>query len=147
MIKVVAQNRRARFDYEVLETVEAGVLLTGQEVKSCRAGQVNLLGSYVSLRADAPIIKAMKISPYAYASGLEGYDPGHDRTLLLSRVQIERLRSSSEERGMAIIPLEVRAGKFIKVLLGLARGRKRLDKRARIKERETGRRLREGRDI
>lgn len=142
-MKTVAGNRRARFDYEITDTVEAGIVLSGQEVKSCRKGQVSLAGSYVSFASGKPVIKAMKISPYAYASGLEGYDPGHDRELLLKKNEIEKVRSASSEKGMTVVPLEVRAGRFIKVLIGIGRGRKRLDKRQRIKEREIGRRVRE----
>ncbi len=147
MKKVVAQNRRARFDYEILDTVEAGIVLSGQEVKSCRLGQVSLLGSYVSFVSGLPVLKAMKISKYAYASGLEGYDPGHDRLLLLKKHQIVKLQSASNEKGMSVVPLEVHAGKFIKVLIGIGRGRKRMDKRQHIKEREVGRKLRIGREI
>lgn len=146
MSKLVAQNRRARFDYEILDTVEAGIVLTGQEVKSCRLGQVSLLGSYVSFVSGVPILKAMKISKYAYASDLDGYDPGHDRALLLKKNQIVKLQTSSSEKGMSVVPLEIHAGDFIKVLIGIGRGRKRIDKRQRIKEREIGRRVREGKN-
>ena len=145
-MKKVAENRRARFDYEILDTVEAGIMLTGQEVKSCRLGQVSLTGSYLSFVSGVPVLKAMKISRYAYASGLDGYDPGHDRKLLLSKHQIEKIQSASSEKGMTVIPLEVLSGKFVKVVIGVGRGRKRLDKRQRIKEREVGRRVRERRE-
>jgi SsrA-binding protein len=147
--KVVAQNRRARFDYEILATVEAGIVLTGQEVKSCRLGQVNLAGAFISFRGPTPLIKGLKISPYKYAGPMPDYDPGHDRTLLLKKHDIEKLTRDSEEKGMTVVPLEVRAGKFIKVLIAVARGRKRIDKRQRIREREMGRRLREqdGRNV
>ena len=142
-MKVVAQNRRARFDYEIGETVEAGLILTGQEVKSCRLGQISLAGSYVSFFGGRPLLKQAKISPYKYAGHLPDYDPGHDRELLLSKPQAEKLQSKQEEKGVSLIPLEVRAGKFIKVLIGIAKGRKTIDKRQRIKERETARRIRE----
>lgn len=145
-MKKVADNRRARFDYEIIDTVEAGVMLSGQEVKSCRLGQVSLTGSYVSFASSVPVIKAMKISKYAYASGLDGYDPGQDRKLLLSKTQIGKIQAASSEKGMTVIPLEVLAGKFVKVLIGIGRGRKRLDKRQRIKEREVGRRVRQGKE-
>jgi SsrA-binding protein len=146
LVKTVAQNRRAKFDYEIIDTVEAGVILTGQEAKSARMGQVNLLGSYVSFLGGKPMIKHMKISPYKYAGVLPDYDPGHDRELLLSKHQLQKLEAQQMERGIAIIPLEVHAGKFIKVLLGVGKGRKRLDKRERIKEREVGRRMRQGKE-
>ncbi len=146
-MKVIAANRRAKFDFEIVDTVEAGIMLSGQEVKACRAGQVNIAGSYVSFLGGKPILKQAKIAPYAYASGLEDYDPGRDRALLLSRTQIAKLQTVSAERGMSIVPLEVQSGKFIKVIIGVGKGRKQLDKRARIKEKEMGRRLREGREV
>jgi len=138
------QNRRAKFDYEITETVEAGLMLTGQEVKACRAGQVDMGGSYVSFASGKPMIKNLKIMPYKFASGLEGYEPGHDRQLLLSKKEIEKLQSTSAEKGVTVIPLEVRMGRHIKLLIGLGRGRKTHDKRNVIKERDVERRLRRG---
>ncbi len=146
-MKTVAQNRRAKFDYEILDTVEAGLVLTGQEVKSARSGQVSLLGSYVSFFGGKPMIKQMKISAYKYAGPMPDYDPGHDRELLLSKKQLGKLEAQQAEKGIAIVPLEVRAGKFVKILLGVGKGRKRLDKRQKIKEREMGRKMREGKEF
>lgn len=142
-MKVVAQNRRARFDYEIGETIEAGLMLTGQEAKSCRLGQISLAGSYVSFFGGRPLLKQAKISPYKYAGVLPDYDPAHDRELLLNKAQLEKLQGKQEQKGVSLIPLEVRAGKFIKVLIGIGTGRKKIDKRQRIKEREVGRRIRE----
>src|SRR3989339_1308702 len=133
-VKRVADNRRARYDYEILDTVEAGVVLTGPEAKSCRLGHVHLAGAYVSFLSGKPVLKNASIAPYAYASGVENYDPGHDRPLLLKTSEIRKLTSGAEEKGMTVVPLEVRAGKFIKVLLGLGRGKKKFDKRRKIKE-------------
>lgn len=146
VMKTVAQNRRARFDYDITDTVECGLVLTGQEVKSCRLGQVNLAGSYVSFFGGKATLKQAKISPYKYAGVLPDYDPGHDRLLLLKKNEAAKLEAVQSEKGVAIIPLEIRAGRFIKVLIGIGRGRKRLDKRQKIKEREMGRRLREGQE-
>lgn len=146
-MKTVAQNRRATFDYQILETVEAGIMLTGPEVKSCRMGQVSLLGSYVSFFGGKPILKQAKISPYTYSGPMPDYDPGHDRELLLRKNQAAKLEALQSEKGISIIPLEVRAGKFIKVLIGVGKGRKRLDKRQKIKDREMGRKMREGREV
>ncbi len=146
-MKTVAQNRKARFDYEILETVEAGLILTGQEVKSCRLGQVSLAGAYVSFLGGKPMIKHAKIAAYKFASGIEGYDPGRDRELLMRKSELARLVGASAEKGMTLIPLEIHAGKFIKVLIGLGRGRKRLDKRQVIKERDMDRRMRTGKDV
>ncbi len=142
-MKTVAQNRRARFDYEIVDTIEAGIVLTGQEVKSCRLGQINLAGSYVSFFGGKPLLKQAKISPYKYAGIQPDYEPGHDRALLMSKSQLEKLEALQSVKGTALIPLEVRAGKFIKVLIGVGKGRKRLDKRERIKEREMSRGIRE----
>ncbi|MDO8648586.1 MAG: SsrA-binding protein SmpB [Candidatus Peregrinibacteria bacterium] len=146
-MKVVAQNRRARFDYEILDTVEAGIILTGPEVKSCRMGHADLSGAYVSFTNGKPMVKHMKIAPYQYASPVANAEPDRDRQLLLKKGEWERLAAAANEKGISIIPLEVRAGKFIKLVLGAGRGRKRLDKRHRIREREIGRRLREGKDV
>lgn len=146
-MKAVATNRRARFDYEVLETITAGIMLTGQEAKSCRMGHVDLSGSYVSFHAGKPMIKHLKIMPYKFASGLDGYDPAHERVLLLKKSELEKLKAMSDQKGVSIIPLEVQAGKFIKLLLGIAKGRKTLDKRRTIKERDVERRMRQGREV
>jgi SsrA-binding protein len=145
-MKMVAQNRKARFDLEILDTVEAGIVLTGQEAKSCRQGHAALAGSYVSFLRGKVMLKKMKISPYAYAGQLKDYDPERDRVLLLAKTQIAKMQTAAGERGITVVPLEVHAGKFIKVLLGIGKGRKKLDKRQRIKERETSRRIREGRE-
>ncbi len=143
-MKVVAKNRRATYDYEIVDTLEAGIILTGQEVKSCRQGHVNLAGSYVSLLSGKPMLKNATISAYSYASGLDNYDPGQDRELLMKKQQAAKLESQLAEKGVSLIPLEVRAGKHIKVVLGLGKGRKRLDKRQRIKDRDMERKMKKG---
>lgn len=146
-MKTVAKNRRARHDYDITDTVEAGIVLSGQEVKACRASQINLAGAYVSLQSGRPVLKNATISPYSHASNLAEYDPGRERQLLLKKREVERLQSALDEQGVSLVPLEVRAGKHIKVLLGLGKGMKRLDKRQRIKDRDMKRRIREGRDV
>ncbi len=146
-MKVVAQNRRARFDYEILETVEAGIVLTGQEVKSCRAGHVNLSGAYVSFLGGRPTLKKAKIQKYRYAGDIGAYDPERDRPLLLKKREADRLLGKAQEKGITVLPLEVRASHHIKVLLGLGRGRKKHDKRERIKERDLQRRLKRGEEM
>lgn len=141
-MKVVAQNRRARFDFEILETLEAGLMLTGPEVKSCRMGHINLMGSYVSFREGKPVLKNATISPYRFAAHVP-HEEKRDRPLLLKTSEIRKILARSEEKGLTVVPLEIRAGKFIKVLLGVGRGRKRIDKRQRIREREVARKLRQ----
>jgi len=141
-MKKVADNRRARFDYDIAETIEAGVQLVGSEVKSCRAGQVSLAGAYVSFVSCKPVLKHMKISHYANARKDDQPAPDRDRELLLRKVELERIKSLQNQKGTSIIPLEVRAGKYIKVLLGIGRGRKRMDKRQKLKDRSVEKRLR-----
>ncbi len=144
-MKVVAQNRKARFDFEIIETLEAGIMLTGPEVKSCRAGHVHLAGSYVSFLGDVAQLKNAKISPYPPAADAD-HKELRDRVLLLNAREAAKMRRALEEKGISVVPLEVRVGKYIKVLLGLGRGRKKFDKRARIKDRETSRQVRERRN-
>src|SRR3989338_2301275 len=143
LMKVVARNQRARFDFDIGETIEAGIILTGQEVKSARAGHINLSGAYVSFFGGKAILKKAKIQQYTYASQLLGYDPERGRELLLKKSERDRLMSKAEEGGMTVFPLEVHAGKTVKVLLAVGKGRKKADKRQRIKEREIDRSLRE----
>lgn len=147
MTKVVAKNRRARYDYQITDTVEAGLQLSGQEAKSCRQGQVNLAGAYVSLHGGTPLLKSASIAPYKFASNLDSYNPNQDRRLLLKKIEIERIQAALDEKGVSVIPLEVRAGKYIKVLLGLGKGQKRIDKRQTKKEKDVKRRLKQGREI
>lgn len=143
-MKVVANNRKARFDYDILDTLEAGIVLTGQEVKSCRLGHCDLKGAYVSFTTDPPHIRQMTIRPYTHAGPLPDYHPSRARALLLSKKQRAALHAQSEEKGLTVIPLEVRAGRYVKVLLGVGRGRKRFDKRQTIRERDVQKRVRRG---
>jgi SsrA-binding protein len=145
-MKVVAQNKKARFDFEIIDTLEAGIVLSGQEVKSCRAGHIHLSGSYVSFRGGTPVLKNASIAPYRFATMSGEYDEKQDRELLIKKSELARLTAIEQEKGMAIIPLEVRAGRFIKLLIGIGRGRKKLDKRQRIRDREVERRVRRGDD-
>lgn len=142
-MKIVASNRRAKFDYDILDTVEAGVMLTGGEVKSCRAGQVDLRGSYVSFFSGKPVLRQAKIQPYRFAAHADAATD-RDRPLLLNKREAEKLAALSDQDGITLIPIEVRAGKFIKVLIAVAKGRKTIDKRRKIKEKEVTRRLRRG---
>lgn len=146
-MKIVAQNRRARFDYQIDDTILAGLILTGQEVKSCRMSHCDLAGSYVSFHGGKPVIKHLKIQPYVFASQLDGYDPGQDRFLLLNKSEIAKLEGASNQKGITVIPLEVQAGRTIKVLIGIAHGRKNIDKRQLIKERDVKKRLKKGEEI
>jgi SsrA-binding protein len=135
----IAVNRRARFDYHIEETFEAGLVLTGSEVKALRAGKANLKDSYGRLLHDEMWLLNAHISPYAPASQF-GHEPTRTRKLLLHRREIERLAGKVRERGFTLIPLRLyfKNGRA-KVELGLARGKKRYDKRATIRDREVKR--------
>lgn len=145
-MKIVAQNRRARFDYEIVETVEAGLILTGAEVKSCREGHISLAGAYVTVNKGKIKMRNVTIARYRYAAGSEKNEPDRERELLLNGVEINRLTSAVDQKGMTLVPLEVRAGKYIKIIIGLGRGKKKFDKRASIKKRDVERKLREGKE-
>jgi SsrA-binding protein len=105
-----------------------------------------LAGAYVSFLGGKPVLKQAKISVYKYAGPMPDYDPGRDRPLLMSKSQLSKLEAMTQEKGITVVPLEVRAGKFIKLLLGIGKGRKRLDKRQRIREREVEKRVRMGQE-
>ena len=139
--RTVATNRRARHEYEILETVEAGLVLRGTEVKSLRAGQVNFKDSYATMRNGEAWLVGCHISPYSHGSDAN-HDPERDRKLLLRRREITRLVGKTAERGLTLVPLRLyfRGGRA-KVELGLARGRKLHDKRAAIREREVRREM------
>jgi len=140
--KLVATHRKARFEYEILETVEAGIALVGPEVKSLRAGNASLADAYAVVRRDGVWLVGAHISPYAQASR-ENPDPRRERKLLLHRAEIDRLGGRVAERGLTLVPLQLyfRNGRA-KVELALARGRRRHDKRDAIREREEERMVR-----
>jgi SsrA-binding protein len=134
--RLVTENRKARHDYEILETFEAGMVLTGSEVKSLRAGRANLKDSYARIdRGEAFLLNA-HISPYAAASHF-GHEPERNRKLLLHRSEIDKLNGRIQERGLTVIPLKIyfKNGRA-KVLIGVGRGKKTYDKRESIKQRE-----------
>jgi len=137
--RLVAENRKARHDYEILETYEAGMVLTGSEVKSLRAGRANLKDSYARIDRGEAFLMNAHISPYAAASHF-GHEPERNRKLLLHREEIDKLVARIQERGLTVIPLKLyfKQGRA-KVLLGVGRGRKAYDKREAIKKREMDR--------
>jgi SsrA-binding protein len=139
--KLISENRRARHDYHFLERVEAGLVLTGSEVKSLRRGHAVLQRAYADSRDGELWLVGLHIPPYQEAS-IEPHDPDRDRKLLLHRRQIDQLASQVAERGLTLVPtrLYFRDGRA-KIELALARGKERRDKRRDIAERETKRRL------
>jgi len=137
----ITVNRRARHDFHIEETVEAGLVLTGSEVKALRDGKANLKDSYGRIHNDEAWLLNAHISPYGPASQF-GHEPTRTRKLLLHRREIERLAGKVKERGFTLIPLRLyfKNGR-VKVELGLARGKKLYDKRAAIRDREVKREL------
>ena len=143
---VLALNKRARYDYEVLETFSAGIVLSGAEVKSAKAGQVSLKGSYVVFHSSAHHIEAfvinVHISPYKYAAKKELYLPDAPRKLLLRRREINYLLGKREEKGLTLVPLKLYTERsLVKLEFAVARGKKRFDKRETEKRRDIKRRL------
>jgi SsrA-binding protein len=139
--RAIATNRRARFEYEVLERVEAGLVLVGPEVKSLRAGKASLGDAYAVVRRGEAWLLGCHISPYDPASR-DNPDPRRERKLLLHRREIQRLAGKLQERGLTLVPLKLyfKDGRA-KVELALVRGKRRYDKRQTIRERESQRDL------
>jgi SsrA-binding protein len=139
--RAIATNRRARFEYEVLERVEAGMALLGPEVKSLRAGKASLADAYALIRRGEVWLQNLHISPYDAASR-ENPDSKRERKLLLHRAEIARLDGKVKERGLTLIPLSLYfKGGRAKVELGLCRGKRAHDKRETIRKRESDREL------
>ena len=133
---MICKNKKAFFNYQVDETYEAGIVLTGTEVKSCRQGKANLKDGYAQINNGEVFLHVVHISPYSHA-GHSQHDPLRVRKLLLRRQEIKRLTGKIQERGYTCIPLHMyfRNGK-VKVEMGLARGKRLYDKREQIKERD-----------
>lgn len=140
-LKVLASNRKAYHDYTIDETYEAGVALTGTEIKSVRAGSLNLRDSYAQVRNGELWLMNVHVAPYEPASR-QNVDPYRDRKLLMHRKEILRLNSRVQEKGLTLIPLRVYLKKNrAKVELGLGRGKKQYDKRDAIAKRDSAREM------
>jgi SsrA-binding protein len=146
--RVVASNRRARHDYDILETIECGLVLQGSEVKSLRAGRVSLQDTYARVVDGELWLFGLHIPPYAQATGFGAHDPDRKRKLLLHRRQIDEWMGRTQQQSLTLVPLSVsfRDGRA-KVELALARGRRLYDKRHAIATRDAARdAAREARD-
>lgn len=140
-MKIVAQNRKAFHDYAVEETVEAGIVLTGTEVKSLRDGKANLKDSYVLIKDAEALLLNCHISPYTHGN-IMNHDPVRTRKLLLHKKEIARLQGKALQKGYSLIPLKIYfKGSHAKVEIGLARGKKTYEKRETIKKREADREI------
>lgn len=135
---IVASNRRARHDYEILDVVEAGMVLQGSEVKSLREGKAQIADAYAAVSGDEMYLYSLHIPPYSFAVGYGGHDPDRRRKLLLHREEIDRLGARVAQDRLTLVPLAVyfKEGRA-KVEIALARGRKAHDKRQAIAERDT----------
>ena len=140
-IKIICQNKKARHDYFIEDTMEAGLVLRGPEVKSCREGKANLVDSYVSVENEEAWLSNCHINPYSPATSFN-CAPLRKRKLLLHKKQIDYLIGKSQEEGLTLIPLKLyfKGGK-VKMELAVAKGKKTHDKRAAIKSREANREI------
>jgi SsrA-binding protein len=134
---------KARFNYEILETYEAGIELFGFEVKSIKKGQGNLEGSHVVIRGGEAFVVGMLVPPYQEKNTPKDYDPRRNRKLLLTKKEISELSHREEGKGLTIVPISVyNKGTLVKISVGVVRGKKKFDKRESIKKRETDRNIR-----
>lgn len=140
-IKIITENRKARHDYHILDEFEAGMVLSGTEVKSLRNGRANLKDAYGRFTGDELYIHQMHITPYAFAT-YDNHDPLRPRKLLLHRSELKRLYGKVREKGFSLVPLRVYfKGGRAKVVIALAKGKRLYDKREAIKDRENKREL------
>jgi len=140
--KVVSTNKKAFHDYTIESTIEAGVVLTGPEVKSLRAGRASMRDGYAAIERDEVWLYNVHISSYSHATNIPT-DPLRTRKLLLNRREIRKLTNKVKEKGFALIPIRIyfiKNGK-VKIELGLARGKKMYDKRASLKKKQTEREI------
>ena len=139
---MLAQNKKVYFDYEILEALEAGIELFGFEVKSVRAGNVHLEGSRVIVRGGEAFLVGATIPPYQAANTPKDYDAMRTRRLLLHKKELSYLAGKEHERGLTLVPIKLyNKGRQIKLEFGIARGQKKHDKRQKIKERESKRKI------
>ncbi len=137
--KTVARNPKARHDFHIMETWEAGIVLTGTEIKSVRAGKVNIKGAYGLVRGGEVWLDGMNISPYE-SGGYVNHEPLGQRKLLLKKREIRKMIGAVQQKGLTLVPLDVHlSGGYAKVSLGLARGKKEYDKRHDLKSKDADR--------
>ncbi len=141
-MKIVVQNKKARHDYAILETLEAGIALRGTEVKSLREGRANLRDCYAILQGGEVLLRGLHITPYSHTSD-RNLDPLRDRTLLINRAEIRKLVGKVNEKGMTLVALKIYFNDrgIAKVELGLGKGKKLHDKRDSIAERDARREM------
>ena len=141
-LKRLAENRYAKFQYEIIETIEAGIELLGTEVKSIRNGNVNLRDGYCSFRDGEILLLNIHISPHKNVGSFFNHDPLRNRKLLLHKQEIIKLKSNTEKKGLTIIPLSIYLkGSWIKLTIGIGKGKKLHDKRQVDKQKDIQREI------
>lgn len=139
--RVIVSNRKARHEYHILDTLEAGIALRGTEVKSLRKGNANLQDAYALIKNGEIWLLGMHISPYEQGN-INNHDPVRTRKLLLQKKEIRKLLAKVQEKGLTLVPLSVYfKGAYAKVELAIAQGKKSYDKRAALKERDARREI------
>jgi SsrA-binding protein len=141
-MKIYSENRKAGFDYEVMERFEAGMVLFGQEVKSIKTGHINLSGSFVSVKGEEPFLVGVKVPPYQPNNAGADYNENRDKKLLLNKKEIDYLIGKTKVKGLSLIPLKIyeKSGR-IKLEFGLGKGKKKYDKKEKIKKRDVEREI------
>ncbi|MCG9885421.1 MAG: SsrA-binding protein SmpB [Cyanobacteria bacterium] len=140
--KIIADNRKARFEYEILETFEAGIELKGTEVKSIRAGKVNVGEGFVLIRDGEALLHNVHISPHSTTGNYFNHEPRRTRRLLLHKKEIQRLLGQVEQKGLTLVPLRLYLKNgWVKALIALARGKKLHDKREDLKRKQSDREI------
>lgn len=141
-MKILAENKKAKFDYQILEKFEAGLILNGQEVKSIKSGKSSLKSSFIFFKKTEPYLINASVPPYQPKNSPKDYDPTRARKVLLKKKEIDYLLGKSQQKGLTIIPLKLYTtrGK-IKVEIAVGKGKHRADKRETIKKRETEREI------
>jgi len=144
-MSVLATNKQAYFDYHITETWEAGIELTGDEVKSVKDGQISLKEAYVTVRNNELFLLNSNISPYKKSRDIKGYDPTRSRRLLLKKKEIDRIIGLKTTQGLTIVPVKVYTKHhWIKLEIGLGKGKKKFEKKDLIKKRDIQRELSRG---
>jgi SsrA-binding protein len=143
-MRVYSENKKATFEYEIIERFEAGIVLFGQEVKSIKTGHINLAGGYVTLRGEEPFLIGVKVPPYQPNNAGANYPEGRERKLLLNKKEIDYLLGKTKTKGFSLIPLKIYENNGrIKLEFALAKGSKKYDKKEKIKKRDIQRDINE----
>jgi SsrA-binding protein len=142
-MSILAINKRANFDYQILEKYEAGLVLEGQEVKSIKSGHASLKESFVTIHGNDLYLTNAHVSPYRHAGNIGNYEPTRPRKLLLKKSEIKKLIGSSREKGLTLVPIKLYTKRrLIKLEFALGKGKKEFDKRETIQKREDERNIR-----